>query len=146
MVYTRDGEQYEYDTEVRNDEVAGHPVRMTSYHTVVDSKWSVNYILDVQEAEREAGHEICGAEKKNGFPCAKYPLRPDEELYPSEIGRCEIHRPSMVITSEMVVSGDASLDAIMVPPPSLSPTARMIMNIADNLYLGCGNCNKRKMC
>lgn len=144
MEYMRDGEKYEYDTEIRNDHVVGHPVRMTSYHSVIDPTWSMDYILDVQEAEREAGREICGAPKNNGLPCKKYPITNDEELFPNEIGRCKIHRPSMNRDTDLVISEAATIER--VPTRIGSPTARRIMNIADNIFLGCGNCNIRERC
>lgn len=144
MEYMRDGEKYEYDTEIRDDHVVGHPVRMTSYHSVIDPTWSVNYILDVQEAEREAGREICGAPKNDGFPCKKYPITNDEELFPNEIGRCELHRSSMNRDTDLIVSEAAIIERM--PTRIGSPTARRIMNIADNLFLGCGNCNIRERC
>lgn len=145
MEFMREGEKYEYDTNIRSDEVVGHPVRMTSYHSVVDPTWSVDYILDVQEAEREVGHEICGAPKDSGFPCKKYPTRNETEPFPNEIGRCEIHRPSLDTPTEIILSSEASITERM-PTQIISPTARRIMNIADNIYLGCGNCNIRERC
>lgn len=144
MEYMRDGERYEYDPEIRDDDVVGHPVRMTSYHSVVDPTWSLDYILDVQEAEREAGREICGAPKNNGFPCKKYPITNDEEPFPNEIGRCELHRPSMNRNTDLMVSEASIIER--VPTHIVSPTARRIMNIADNIFLGCGNCNIRERC
>lgn len=143
--YWHDGEKYRYNTTIRDDTVAGHPVKMTSFHTVVDPTWSISYILDVQEAERRTCREICGTPKKNGTPCCKYPLSPDEDPYPSEVGRCELHRPSMQVETSLSTTSERN---IVTSKPSLpdTPGMKMVLDVADHFYMRCGNCIHRNNC
>lgn len=157
FVYYRDGQRYIYDTDIRDDKVDGHPVKMTSFHTVVDQHWSLSHLAIVQAAEREVGHEICGAKTINDNACKKYPHHIDGEPYPSEIGRCEIHRASMTKTDSEVEIIDDTTELIDVGNSALSllnnnrsmretPTSRMLMNIAEDMYMRCDNCMIRSQC
>lgn len=144
--YYRDGNKYQYDTRVRDDTVAGHPVKMTSFHTVVDPHWSTDYFYIVQSTERKAGHEICGAETTENIPCKAYPIKLDDEPYPDEIGRCNHHRPSMSEQTEMV-EVISSEKAQQVSDKLSSPLARSLMEIAtEQFFLKCQACIKRTDC
>jgi len=140
-----DGEMYRYDTNIRDDSVAGHPVQMTSFHSVIDSRWSTNYILLVQQAEREVGHEICGAKTSDDSPCKAYPMKLEDEPYPDEIGRCNHHRQSMNISTDVMetATSEKSLPATF----NLSPIAKSLIDIAHNeFFQSCGSCINRVKC
>ncbi|MBD3405088.1 MAG: hypothetical protein GF411_02995 [Candidatus Lokiarchaeota archaeon] len=145
-----DGQTYHYDTRIRDDSVAGHPVKMTSFHSVVDPHWSTSYLLLVQQAEREARHEICGAETQKGSPCKQYPLKLEDEPYPDEIGRCSRHRPSMKKeepSSPPPTSIALSPSRSPPPAPTDSRLADTLMDIADeHFFLRCQACINRVQC
>lgn len=140
--YYKDNERYQYDTKIRDDTVAGHPVKMTSFHSVISPHWSVDYVYLVQEAEREAGHEICGAETSEHVPCKAYPVKLEDEPYPDEIGRCNHHRPSVVEQTEVVEV--ASSERSLTPAQTrtlASPLAQKLMEVAtDEFFMTCEAC------
>lgn len=146
--YYSEGEKYRYDTTIRDDTEAGHPVKMTSFHTVIDPRWSLDHIYLVQETEREIGHEICGAETKDNIPCKAYPIRLDDETYPSEIGRCKHHRPSMNEQTQLV---EVAISESRIVPASSgvlsSSLAQSLMEIATNeFFMTCQACINRENC
>jgi len=161
--FYKNGYEYLYDTRLHDDEVAGHKVKMTSFYTVIDPNWSVEYILDVQEAERQVGRAICGAPKKDGTPCRMIPITLDEEPYPEEIGRCHLHRPSMAredveyaddeaigpdATTTAVVRSESRAPAIADTGVNLpdTPVVKTIQGIAEEHYMRCQACVHRKTC
>lgn len=146
--YYRDGEQYFYDPRIKDNTVAGQPVKMTSFFSVVDPRWSVEHILAVQQAERESGRSICGAEKKDLEPCKQRPLCMDDEPYPDEIGRCWRHRPSMKKT-DMVVEEETS-GKVLTKEQTMAlstPLARQMMEIASGeFFMKCRVCINFSTC
>jgi hypothetical protein len=146
--YDSKGDKYQYDTTIRDDTEAGHPVKMTSFHTVIDPRWGLDYVYLVQETERETGHEICGAETKDNVPCRAYPLKLEEELYSSEIGRCKHHRPSMNEMTDLVEVAISESRIVPVKSGALtSPLARSLMEIAVNeFFMVCEACVSREYC
>lgn len=147
--YGSDGEKYRYDTTIRDDTLAGHPVKMTSYHSVIDTRWSIPYILQVQEAEREVGHEICGAQTKDESPCKAYPMRLEEELYPEEVGRCKHHRQSLNEPVTEVIEAVSSEKALTPTQKRTlsSPLAQSLMELAtDQFFMHCDSCISKHGC
>jgi len=144
--YYRDGEKYFYDPNLHDSKVGDHHVKKTSFYSVVDPHWSVVYLLDVQAAEREVGHAICGAPTADGTPCKQYPLRLDDETIPEEIGRCRRHRPSLGGGDEEEI--DTATSVIPVPNKIIgSPLATSLMNIADDqFFMSCHACIHRAEC
>ena len=147
--FDRDGKTYHYDVTIRDDTMAGHPVKMTSFHSVIDPDWTPDYVYLVQKTEREAGHEICGAETVDLTPCRAYPLRLEDEPYPEEIGRCKHHRPSMNEPSlEIIELATSEKPLKKVESRQLaSPLAQSLMEIASNdFFMTCQACINRNNC
>ncbi len=148
MEFYRGEHKYYYETEIRNDTVAGHPVRMTCYHTVISSNWDTSYVLMVQDSERIIGREICGSRLDDGNPCTRIPLQIDEEPYPTEIGRCILHRPSQHKQSQQADITVSKNVTEVTPklPVAMTKMTKKIMSIADEQFMNCSVCHKRDVC
>jgi len=148
MEFYRGEHKYYYETNIRNDKIAGHQVRMTCYHSVISNTWDDSFILLVQEIERSIGREICGNQLDDGTPCNRVPLRIDEEPYPNEIGRCIRHRPSQQKKEPMTIELSKKTTDITEKKPSIVMTkvTKKILSIADEQFMECNVCLKRTTC
>ena len=145
MEFHRGDKKHYYNTELRDDEVAGHQVRMTCYHSVISNNWDTEHILSIQDAERTIGREICGHRLDNGNPCTRVPLKIDEEPYPDEIGRCIVHRPSQTkATKTELVIAESNVPAPKKVP--ITKVTKKILSIADEQFMNCNVCIKRDGC
>lgn len=154
MEFFRGEKKYYYETDIRDDEIAGHPMRMTCYHSVISNNWDTEHVLMIQDAERIIGREICGFKLDDGKPCTRVPLRIDEEPYPDEIGRCIIHRPSqkkkeipptdISSTENTIVTSTKSTKS--KPPIAMTKVTKKILSIADEQFMNCSVCIKRSEC
>lgn len=148
MEFYRGDKKYFYETDLRDDEVAGHKVRMTCYHSVIANNWDSEYILMIQDAERAISRDICGFRLDDGNPCTRVPLKIDEEPYPDEIGRCMIHRPSQRKDKQPtdIAVAESTTAVATRPPVAITKVTKKILSIANEQFMNCSVCNKRDTC
>lgn len=132
------------DSSVTTSDGEEHPVLVTDHWTIINPKWSYDWVRKVIAAERTVGHAICGWETAGGTPCRNHPI-PDEKIENIKmVGRCGLH------SKPPPPADPAKYDITVIDKPMLlsrhNPTSITLRRMADDIFTRCDKCTYRYKC
>lgn len=132
------------DWSVTTSDGEEHPVLVTDHWTIINPKWSYDWVRKVIAAERTVGHAICGWETAGGTPCRNHPI-PDEKIENIKmVGRCGLH------SKPPPPADPAKYDITVIDKPmplsGHNPTSITLRRMADDIFTRCDKCTYQYKC
>lgn len=132
------------DWSVTTSDGEEHPVLVTDHWTIINPKWSYDWVRKVIAAERTVDHAICGWETAGGTPCRNHPI-PDEKIENIKmVGRCGLHsKPPKLAEPPRY---DIKVIDKPMPLSASNPTSITLRRIADDIFTRCNKCTYLYKC